>query len=66
LVPPGDHAAFAAATRLIASDSALRARLRAASRAFALTQTWERRIDELLGHYQASGADVDAALSSRV
>lgn len=53
LVQPGDATALTRAVAKLAADPELRARQGLAARTATSGRTWQRRCDELVGHYQA-------------
>jgi phosphatidylinositol alpha 1,6-mannosyltransferase len=53
LVPPGDAAALAAATRRPAADPVSRAAMGRAARQRVLARSWASLGDQLIGHYAA-------------
>jgi len=68
LCPPGDAAAFTAALLRLYEDAELRARLAAAGREYALSQSWDRIFRNLLDSYrrvieEAEAERIDRAIS---
>ncbi len=59
LVPPSDAEALAGAIARLVADTPLRQQLGARAREAALTWTWERSFDQLLGAYAALAGSPD-------